>query len=334
MEMLKTMLDTNHSQKKCSACRTIVGFVGLVILFLLSSYNLIYVGYYLVSFSSSIGSVAFLIGPKVYYIWLKKKTGELPPGLQRGRTRISGMTLPTNVGSTSRFAANGNIPVSSLTTSGITHASAASGLHQSEAGSTWTLKGRSASTSSVTNTAPPYMSSMSMSTLPTATDGGRISDDKSTRSVQNYVDNRSTLSIQQDSVIDKSSLRLVKENENDENESDGGKSNSTNKSITLEQTETASGNPNKTDTTTAATTTAITPPPTNTTTNNDESMILSYHNNGNGINSNRNNESGRKSILLNSSNHNKSQKSSRNFGQNSVKFDTSLPVAVQDVVDT
>ena len=58
-------------------------------------------------FLISITSVAFLVIPKMYYVRRKRLTGELPPGLQRGRVRVSGLTAGPNANHHHQYTTSG-----------------------------------------------------------------------------------------------------------------------------------------------------------------------------------------------------------------------------------
>lgn len=49
-----------------------------------------------IAFAYSVFSISFLMIPKMFYVWRKEKTGEMPPSLQRGNIRVSGFPLRTD----------------------------------------------------------------------------------------------------------------------------------------------------------------------------------------------------------------------------------------------
>jgi hypothetical protein len=72
----------------------------------------------------------------MYYVYRYKKTGEMPAGLQRGGTRVSGLALPTpsRPGTSSHITFNHGVNPSSMVPSGISGTSRVSSLSQSDYG--------------------------------------------------------------------------------------------------------------------------------------------------------------------------------------------------------
>jgi hypothetical protein len=114
-------------------CFSVVGFVFILLASLVENGTFWFVSELLIDFSSSVTSIAFLVVPKMYFVYRFKKTGEMPTGLQRGRTRVSGLAPPTTnrPGASSHITFNHGVNPSSMPSSGI---SGVSSLSQSDYG--------------------------------------------------------------------------------------------------------------------------------------------------------------------------------------------------------
>ena len=73
-----------------------VGIVSIVILSLVENITFRFLSQLFIYVSSSVTSIAFLVVPKMYFVYRFNKTGEMPTGLQLGRTHISGISSPPN----------------------------------------------------------------------------------------------------------------------------------------------------------------------------------------------------------------------------------------------
>ena len=71
-----------------------VSVVLLVFVAFFPSIDLHYLIRSIFLFLTTISSVAFIVVPKMYYVRRKALTGELPPGLQRGGVKITGLKAP------------------------------------------------------------------------------------------------------------------------------------------------------------------------------------------------------------------------------------------------
>lgn len=89
----------------------VVEILFLVITLSLKDNDFAYITNAIIAFALSISSAAYLMVPKMYYVWRKNLTGEMPPSLQRGTVQVSGISVPigvNGVSTTSRYGLGSN----------------------------------------------------------------------------------------------------------------------------------------------------------------------------------------------------------------------------------
>lgn len=93
--------DISDSRRVCQTltAQLILSLAGCILMVLSSTLEndtLLFASSVVLDFLFSVTSVAFLVIPKMYYVRRHQLTGELPPGLRRGGTQISGINAGPN----------------------------------------------------------------------------------------------------------------------------------------------------------------------------------------------------------------------------------------------